>query len=187
MKSSHMDFRFRIFSISLLWVFLDFLEGKSHVCCASLIKFCLARAVQREAPKNMAPFSILRDPQLHSHWPSYSHCSCCTVKRRDKQTNKSSAHCGSLKRQSHKVSDGQNKNEWIIPQPKIISLRGPWRKKKMEKKISLKCSRWCELRLMQMNVYLQVKIKDLGSHLVYHLRVKQHTNDWCSFSSPLQH
>lgn len=97
-------------------------------------KFCLEWAVQREAPQNMAPFSILRDPQLHSHWPSYSHWSRFTVKPGDKQTNKSSAHCGSLTPQSHKVTDGQNRKEWIIPQPKIISLRRPWRQKTEEKK-----------------------------------------------------
>lgn len=124
--SSHVDFWFRIF-------FFFFFHGCCwYVCWASLNnlwKFCLEWAVQWEAPQNVAPFSILREPQLHSHWPSYSHCSCCTVKRSDKQTNKSSAHCGSLKRQSHKVSDGQNRKEWIIAQPKIIFLRKPWRKK----------------------------------------------------------
>lgn len=64
---------------------------------------------------------------------------------------------------------------------------GGLRRKKALKKIRTNCFRWCELRLMQMNVYLEVKKKDLGSILYISHCVKQHTNDWCCFSSPQQH
>lgn len=65
----------------------------------------------------------------------------------------------------------------------------PWggfgdKKQKKKKKIRTKCSRWRELKLMQKNIYLQVKICNLGFILYISFRVKQRTNGWCGFSSP---
>lgn len=120
--------------------------------------------------------ALLWDPQLHSDWPSYGGCSCCAVKRGDKQAAAQRGSPGKNGSRAKLATGKAEKSESFLSQ-RSFPWGGLGGKKQNKQKNRLKCFRCCALRMMQMllwvflcdnEVDLQVKRKDLGFILYTH-------------------